>query len=97
MAGKKLIWSARAKHNLNDIVQLYRAHNESVEYSYWLLQDFRRATERVEKNELRGQRFEDADLRFVVVLRNYQMVYRIGKEQNSIVAVWDARRNPNEL
>ena len=97
MAGKKLIWSARAKRDLKEIVQFYRQRNGNNEYGLKLLQAFRQATLRVEKNELSGQRFEYTDLRFVVVLGTYQMFYQIGKKRNKVVTVWDGRRNPDDL
>jgi toxin YoeB len=97
MAGKKLNWSARAKRELKEIVRFYRQRNGNDEYGWKLLQEFRKATKRVEREELTGQRFEDTDLRFVVVLRTFQIFYRIGWKRNSVVAVWDARRNPDDL
>ena len=97
MAGKKLNWSARAKRELKEIVRFYRHRNGNNEYGRKLLQEFRLAKKRVEKEELIGQRFEDTDLRFVVVLGTYQMFYRIGWRENTVVAVWDGRRNPNDL
>ena len=97
MAGKKLNWSERAKQELKEIVRFYRQRNGNNNYGRKLLQEFREAKKRVEKEEFAGQRFEDTDLRFVIVLRTYQMFYRIGWKRNTVVAVWDGRRNPDDL
>ena len=97
MAGKRLNWSARAKHELHEILRFYRLRNGNNEYSRKLSKEFRLAKKRIEKEEFIGQRFEDTDLRFVVVLNTYQMFYRIGWKRNTVVAIWDGRRNPDDL
>ena len=97
MAGKRLNWSARAKRDLHEILQFYRLRNGNNEYGRKLLQEFRLAKKRIEREERIGQQFEDSNLRFVVVVSTYQMFYRIGWKQNTVVTIWDGRRDPKTL
>ncbi len=97
MAGKKLIWSARARNDLNAIVRFYRKRNGNNEYGRKLRQEFRLAQKRVEQNELIGERIGETDVRFVVVLHAYQLFYQMGERQNDVITVWDTRRNPADL
>ena len=97
MAGKKLNWSKKARQELQEILRFYRLRNGNNVYSRKLFQEFRSAQKRVEKNEFIGQRHEDTDLRFVVVVNTFQMFYRIGKKRNHVVTVWDGRRDLDDL
>ncbi len=48
-------------------------------------------------NEFIGQQVDNTNLRFVVVVNTYKMFYRIESKQNTVVSVWDGRRNPDGL
>ena len=97
MAGKRLIWSIDAKHELNEILRFFRNRNGNNEYSRRLSQEFRLAQKRVEQNEFIGQQVDNTNLRFVVVVNTYKMFYRIESKQNTVVSVWDDRQNPDDL
>jgi len=97
MAGKSLIWSSRAKKEFRAILGFYSKRNDSEEFSRQLANDFRRAIQRVRKNENIGQLLERENVRFVVIYERYQLFYRIEREHNTIVTIWDARRDPESL
>ncbi len=97
MAGKRLIWSIDAKCELNEILRFFRKRNGNNEYSRRLSQEFRLTQKHIEQNELIGQQIGNTNLRFVVVVNTYRMFYRIESKQNTVVSVWDGRRNPEDL
>ena len=98
MAGKVLKWSPRAKKELNAILRYFRVRNRSSTYSHKLSKEFRKASERIRQNEKTGQFVEpNRNIRFVIVAENYQMFYRLEMRHNTVVTIWDARRNPDDL
>ncbi len=98
MVGKALKWSPRAKKELAEIVAFFRLRNGNDAYSKKLRAKFHDAARRIEANETIGQVVEDGNnVRFVVVAEHYQLLYRLELHHNTVVTVWDGRRNPDDL
>lgn len=89
-------WSPQAKKDLNAIVRFYHQRNGNNEYGRKLRIKFRETTRHIEQNEESGQVVID-NVRFVVVAEHFQLIYRIESAHNTVVTVWDGRRDPEEL
>ncbi|MDR0391859.1 MAG: type II toxin-antitoxin system RelE/ParE family toxin [Planctomycetaceae bacterium] len=100
MAGKKLKWSPRSRREVNKIFRFFYKRNGNNDYSRKLALEFKNTAKRIEFNENTGELIENNKglvIRFVIVADNYKLIYRIEKEHNIVVTVWDARRNPDDL
>ena len=97
MADRILIWSPDAEKGFDKILTFYRERNGNSEYGDKLKRLVRKALDRVITNPYSGQRWwGKRGFRFVVV-KPFQLFYRVTKTEIIVSAVWDARRDPKTL
>ncbi len=95
MAEKKLDWSDRATEDVEAIRNFFDHRNGSAAYSDLLLDKFDAALKRVAKFHELGEIKHNA-IRSIIV-KPYQLFYRVTKTEIIVLSVWDGRRNPEDL
>jgi len=96
MAGRALIWSPEAKEDLDEILAFYLERNGNSAYSVKLRSQIEKALNNVVSNPYLGQRWGKRSFRFVVV-KPFQVFYRVTKTEIRVSAVWNGRRDPKTL
>ncbi len=90
---RNVIWHSKARAEFATILAFFRERNGSNDYSRRLLQGLRRKLEIVRVVPQMGEATGRPDER-VMPYENYMVVYRIRPNEIEILAVWDARRDP---
>jgi len=96
MAGRTLRWSTRAENSLKEILAFYQERNGNSEYGDKLTAQISEALERVVSLPYSGQKWNARGFRFVVV-KPFQLFYRVTKTEIRVSLVWDSRRDPRTL
>jgi plasmid stabilization system protein ParE len=97
MAGKRLTWTDSAGQELDRILHFFRERNGNSTYSKKLKSAFTDMTKIIRDCEEIGTKYDDENIRYVIVEGTYQLFYEITEKQITILKVWDARRNPDDL
>ncbi|MGF7138320.1 type II toxin-antitoxin system RelE/ParE family toxin [Roseimarinus sediminis] len=92
MAKQKIIWSARAKLELLEILDFYFKRNGTKTYSIKLNANFRNAVRLIAKYPRLGFQSDIPNTR-VLIEGNYAIFYEIKTEVIEISSIWDCRQN----
>ena len=93
---KKIEWTLRAKKEFDNTFNYWISHNKSDIYSQKLLDETLRKVNLIAENPLIGE-IVLRNLRRVLVLENFSIIYMTTKNIIKISAFFDNRRNPNAL
>jgi plasmid stabilization system protein ParE len=93
---KTLNWSDRAKANVDAITDFYDLRNGNPDYGNRLIRKFQERMASVVTNPYLGQKWGKKRFRYVIV-KPFQLFYRITKTEIIVAAVWDSRRDPKTL
>ncbi len=97
MVGRKPVtWSVRAREELNTILRFYRERNGNSAYGTKIQNRIDLLVLYVSRNEEYGQATDRPDIRSVV-LKPFELIYKITENKIIIVSIWDARRDPDSL
>ncbi len=96
MARRQVIWSLRAKNDRIKILDFWIAHNQSKAYSIKLNNLFKDATKFIAEHPSVGKLTDDKKARIKIV-RDFYIVYEIRRSMIVILAIFDSRRNPDNL
>ena len=96
MAGRTLTWSPEAEEDVKNILAFYLERNGNSEYSDKLAKQIKAALDNVVSNPYLGQKYGSRGFRFVVV-KPFQVFYRVTKTEIRVSAVWDGRRDLKTL
>jgi hypothetical protein len=55
------------------------------------------ATKMIKTYEKIGTKYDDENIRYVIVEGTYQLFYEITENQIIVLKIWDVRRNPDHL
>jgi plasmid stabilization system protein ParE len=96
MAGRKIIWSNRAKIKLHAILDFYAQRNKSKVYSAKLYSKFNKEIKLLAKYPDLGIKTQ---LEFVrgLIIEDYIIYYEYLDESILIHTIWDCRQDPNAL
>ncbi len=94
MAKKELIWSSRAKKELQQILKYYNARNGSNTYSLKLVEEIEDLLNTLSQSEFIGRLTSNKKTR-VVVMKVYLVFYEINNNRIEILSFWDNRQNIN--
>lgn len=89
----KIIWTQRAKSELDDTCNFWINKNKSNK----LLDETLRKINIILENPKIGVESKKRKLRRVLVLENFSLTYKFSKDSIHIVSFFDNRRNPNSL
>ena len=93
---KRLVWSARSRKELFDILSYWNKRIGNTKYSKKLYAEIRRKMQSILKFNDIGKATSRKDIRSVAI-KDYLLFYRIDKNFIEIISVWDNRRNPKDL
>ncbi len=96
MARRRLIWSNPAKIDLRTLLEYYDKRNGSTAYSKALYKRILKLLDHVRTHGHYGQSIGKSNIRFILV-RNIQANFEVKDEEVLVFAVFDARRDPEEL
>ena len=97
MVSRTLRWSMQAENSLDAILVFYLRRNGNSEYGDKLKKRITKVLNGIVSNPYSGQRWwGKRGFRFVVV-KPFQVFYRVTKTEIRISLVWDARRDPETL
>ena len=96
MAKRKIVWSARAKLELFEILEFYFKRNGTKTYSRKLNFTFRKSLRLLKKNPDIGFKTDIQNVRNLIE-GDYSIFYEIKSDLIEIITIWDNRQNPDEL
>lgn len=91
MAGKKVVWSFKAKAELKLVLEFYSQRNGSPSYSLNLLGKVEELCHLLSDFELMGRLASDKSSR-VIPLGHYLIFYHVKPKQIEILSFWDNRQ-----
>jgi len=96
MASRTLRWTPEADEDLEKILAFYLERNGNSKYGDMLVKRFRKVLNNVVFSPYLGQRRGKRGLRYVIV-KPFQLFYRVTKTEIIVTAVWDGRRDTKTL
>ena len=96
MAKRKIVWSARAKLDLIEILDFYFKRNGTINYSKKLNSRIRKAIKLLEKHSEIGIPTDVKEVRNLIE-GDYSILYEIQTDRIEIITFWDNRQNPANL
>ena len=96
MAGRKIVWSQRARIKLLMILEFYTERNKSKTYSKKLYTKFNKELSLLLKQPEIGIKTELDSVRGLIV-EEFILFYEVTDEMIIIHTLWDSRQNPADL
>ncbi|MEI6059507.1 MAG: type II toxin-antitoxin system RelE/ParE family toxin [Bacteroidota bacterium] len=96
MAGRKIVWSHRARIKLLMILEFYTERNKSKTYSKKLYTKFNKELSLPLKQPEIGIKTELDSVRGLIV-EEFILFYEVTDEMIIIHTLWDSRQNPADL
>lgn len=96
MAGRKVIWSPRAKRKLYIILEYFAERNQSNVYSLKLYNLFHKELAILKQNPELGIKTDLKNVRGLIVL-DYTLFYEITGKNIIVYTLWDNRQDPDDL
>ena len=93
---KRIVWSARARKELIEILKYWDSRNKSKVYSIKLNKLIFDRLENAAKMPEAGTPSNDAQIRILIV-KDYSIHYDIYQSHIEILTIWDTRRNPKSF
>lgn len=93
---KRVIWSLKAKEERRKILEYWEERNGDKIYSRKLAKEFREKVKYIVEYNYIGTAADIENVR-AAVCGNYILFYEIDEKFIKILAVWDGRRNPDDL
>lgn len=93
---KRVIWSQKARNDRRKILEYWEKRNGDKIYSKKLAAQFRKKVKYIVQYSHFGIETDMEDVR-VTVCGNYLLFYEIDEKCVKILAVWDNRRDPEDL
>jgi len=90
-------WEIKAVEEQNSIFDFWNKHNKSKTYSRKIFKEIKLIESLLLKNPNMGTLTDFCDVRKITVLFNFSLFYKVIDKTIHILAVWDNRRNPDDL
>lgn len=95
MANKKIIWSLRAKIELEDVLEFFNHRNGNSNYSLKILLEIEDLLKTLSATEFIGRLTSNKKTR-VITMEVYLIFYETNEDRIEIVSFWDNRQNPKK-
>ncbi len=96
MARLKIVWTATAINQRNNIFEYWNSRNKSNSFSKKLNSKIKDRLVLLQTNPLLGKATSFKAAR-VVSLGNYSIIYQANESQIIVTAFWDSRQDPKKL
>ena len=93
---KRINWTLKAHRDRKEILLYWKMHNQSNTYSRKLNVRIKKAVELIASHPKIGRRTSVVNVR-VKLVRDYLIFYEETTNEIFILAIWDNRRNPEEV
>ena len=96
MVKRKIIWSARAKHNLKVTLDFYFKRNGTKTFSTKLHSSIWKSIKLLEENADIGHQSDVLNIKNIIE-GDFSIFYKIKTGTIEIITIWDNRQNPDNL
>lgn len=96
MVARRIIWTATAKLQLQEIFEYFNFRNKSKTYSLKLNRIIQSEIKSLLLQSNIGNKTDAINVRGLLI-ENYYVFYQINQKDIIILSVWDTRQNPNKL
>ena len=96
MVKRKVIWTARAKHDLKVIRDFYFKRNGTKTFSIKLHSSFQKSIKLLEENADIGHQSDMLNVNNIIE-GDFSIFHKIKTGTIEIIAIWDNRQNPDNL
>lgn len=96
MVARRIIWTATAKLQLQEIFEYFNFRNKSKTYSLKLNRIIQSEIKSLLLQSNIGKKTDAINVRGLLI-ENYYVFYQINQKDIIILSVWDTRQNPNKL
>jgi len=96
MAERKVIWSSRAKIDLQEILDFFYSRNGTKTYSKKLNVTFRKSVRLLARHSDIGNPTDIQNVRCLIE-GDYSIFYKLESNTIEILTIWDSRQNPDHL
>ena len=96
MAQRTIVWTSRAKQQLNNILSYYTQRNKSNLYSQSLHTRIQQKLHLYINQPLIGKKVKKYNVR-VLFIDHCCLFYKTTKEHFIVLDLWDGRRNPESI
>jgi len=97
MAKRTIIWLNSAKQERKEIFNYWNERNKSVRFSKKLQQAITRSYSLINNTPERFKYLGSKGMRYILIAKNYFLVFTFTDTQIITHAFWDARQNPDKL
>lgn len=96
MAGRTIIWTAKAKRDFTSTLKFYNQRNRNSDYSRKIKSGVVDLVSKLKEHIYLGRPTDIKSIR-ILVKGYFTIYYEIKELEILILAIWDSRRNPEEL
>lgn len=96
MVARRIIWTATAKLQLQEIFEYFNFRNKRKTYSLKLNRIIQSEIKSLLLQSNIGNKTDAINVRGLLI-ENYYVFYQINQKDIIILSVWDTRQNPNKL
>ncbi len=96
MVKRNVVWSAKARIKLLEILEYYNKRNKSSAYSKKIHKKFTKELALLKKHPGIGIKTDDDDIRGLIV-EDFILFYETRSKMIIVHTVWDCRQNPESL
>ncbi|WP_309613942.1 type II toxin-antitoxin system RelE/ParE family toxin [Flavobacterium sp.] len=96
MVARRIIWTATAKLQLQEIFEYFNFRNKRKTYSLKLNRIIQSEIKSLLLQSNIGKKTDAINVRGLLI-ENYYVFYQINQKDIIILSVWDTRQNPNKL
>lgn len=96
MVARRIIWTATAKLQLQEIFEYFNFRNKSKTYSLKLNRIIQSEIKSLLLQSNIDKKTDAINVRGLLI-ENYYVFYQINQKDIIILSVWDTRQNPNKL
>jgi len=90
-------WTKKAELQLSSTLLYWNEHNKSTSYSKKLAKEISKKQDFLLNNPNSGTPVNYKSVFKVQILKVFSIIYKIEKQNITIIAFWDNRRNPDNL
>jgi toxin YoeB len=96
MFKRKIIWSARAKIEIIEILEFYNNRNGNTKYSRKIYSEIKVLLELCRTHNFIGKQ-AGSEVERVLTFGDFLIFYEVGYAEITVLTIWSSKRNPADL
>ena len=93
----QISWTKKAEAQLRNTLLYWNEHNKSTSYSKKLAKEVNKKQDFLINNPNSGTPVNYNSVFKIQILKEFSLIYKMEKQNITIIAFWDNRRNPDNL